>query len=146
MSTKNNILDKALFKEINPLTLSVFRIVFGIFAFLEVVYFYKVHLIEDYIIQPKFLFNYDFLPVEPLSESGLQIVLALTLISTVCIALGVFYRLSLSTFIVGFSYFFLLDKSYYNNHLYLIILIAIILLLIPANNALAVGNKKKKRK
>jgi vitamin K-dependent gamma-carboxylase len=146
LSTKNNILDKALFKEINPLTLSVFRIVFGIFAFLEVVYFYKVHLIEDYIIQPKFLFNYDFLPVEPLSESGLQIVLALTLISTVCIALGFFYRLSLSTFIAGFSYFFLLDKSYYNNHLYLIILIAIILLLIPANNALALGNKKKKRK
>lgn len=146
MSTKITNIEKALFKEINPLTLGVFRIVFGTFAFLEVLYFYQVHLIEDYIIQPKFLFNYDFLPVEPLPESGLQLVLALTLISTVCIALGLFYRLSLTTFIVGFSYFFLLDKSYYNNHLYLIILIAIILLLIPANNSLALGSKKKKRR
>lgn len=134
---------KLLFTPINPLTLGVFRIVFGFFALLESLYFYKVHLIEDYILQPKFLFNYDFLPLSPFSEPILQLILGAMLVSTLLMMAGVFYRVATTSFFMGFTYFFLLDKSYYNNHLYLIALIALLLVVIPADNSLTLFKKKK---
>ena len=108
-----------LFNPINPITLAVFRIAFGFFAFLEIIYFHHTHLIEDYIIQPKFLFNYSFLPVTPFSENVLNIILGITFLSTLFIMVGKYYRTAIITFFLGFTYFFLLDKAYYNNHLYL---------------------------
>jgi len=136
-------IDKLLFDRINPILIAVFRIVFGVFAFLEILYFYKTHLIEDYIIQPKVLFNYSFLPLAPFSEGVLDLMLGITLISTIFIMIGKYYRAAIITFFIGFTYFFLLDKSYYNNHLYLLSLIAFLMIFIPADNALSLGKKDK---
>lgn len=138
-------IDKLLFSAINPINLAVFRIAFGVFAFLEILYFYKTYLIEDYILQPKVLFKYSFLPVSPLSETALDVILGVTLISTVFIIIGKFYRTAIITFFIGFTYFFLLDKAYYNNHMYLFSLLAFLLIFIPADGALAFnGNKEAK--
>jgi len=141
----NKKLENILFCKVSPLSIAVFRIVFGFFGLLEVIYFYKTYLIEDYILQPKFLFNYSFLPVKPFSEGVLDILLALLLVSTILIVIGKFYRVAISFFFIVFSYFLLLDKSYYNNHLYLFSLIAFLLIFIPADSALSLKNKKKRK-
>lgn len=138
-------IDKLLFCVISPVNLAVFRIAFGFFSFLEIIYFYKTYLIEDYILQPKVLFNYSFLPVLPLPETALDIILGITLISTVFIIIGKFYRVAIITFFIGFTYFFLLDKAYYNNHMYLFSLLAFLLIFIPADGALAFRGKKKSK-
>ena len=64
-----------LFKPINSFRLAIFRIVIGFFATIESLYLYKVHFVEDYIVQPKVLFNYDFLPVSALPEAGMKALL-----------------------------------------------------------------------
>lgn len=133
-----------LFKTINPLRLAIFRLVFGFFAILEVLYFYKTYLIEDYIIAPKHLFNYHFLPLSPLDEGGMKFLLFLGLLSAIGIFIGKFYRLSTGMFFLIYSYIFFLDKAYYNNHLYLLALLAFLLFFIPANQALSFGKKDKK--
>jgi len=138
-------IDKLLFSAINPLSLAVFRIAFGVFALLEILYFYKTHLIEDYIVQPKVLFNYRFLPVTPFSEGVLDVILGITLISTIFIILGKYYKIAIISFFIGFTYFFLLDKSYYNNHLYLFSLIAFLMIFIPTDNALSLSENKKRK-
>lgn len=131
-----------LFKPLNPYRLALFRIVFGFFATVESLYLYRVHFVEDYVVGPQILFNYDFLPVSPLSEGLMKALLFICLVASILILLGKFYKWAITAFFLIFSYFFLLDKAIYNNHLYLIALLAFLLIFIPADEVLSLKKKK----
>ena len=54
-----------------------------------------------------------------------------------CIAFGLFYRISMALFFVGFAYVFLLEQARYLNHFYLITLLSFLLIFVPAHRALS---------
>ncbi len=122
--------------------LGVFRILFGLIMFWEVLYFYRVDLIENFIFLPSTLFNYDFLPLSPMSATAMQFILAGMLLSTVLITIGYYFRLASLYLFLALSYIHLLDKGLYNNHIYLICLIS---LMFSISNADAALSLKKSR-
>lgn len=128
----------------NPIKLAIFRIVFGVFCLIESIYFFQTNLIQDYILGPKFRFQYSLFQFEPFSETTLTMILVVMVIASLGIITGFLYKLSTTLYFLTFSYIFLLEKTYYNNHLYLIALIALIMIFLPANNALSIRKEKVK--
>ncbi len=129
---------------INPRQLGFIRIGIGFFFFLESIYFFRVHLIEDYLIAPKFHFQYHFLPLEPLHETTLQFMLWVLLVSSILFILGRFTKAAILIYGIIFSYFMLLDKVFYNNHIYLMSLLCFMFFFIPLDDALVPGRKDQK--
>jgi hypothetical protein len=67
--------------------------------------------------------------------------LALMLLA-LCIAAGFLYRAAILMFALGFTYFFLLDRTNYQNHYYLLMLISWTLALLPLKHYAAVDATK----
>lgn len=109
----------------DPITLSFFRIVFGICFLWESIYFLRIDFIKLFITQPQVHFNYDFAPfIQPLPQPILALILVGLIVGSLFIVAGKFVKLSSWFIFIAFGYLFLIDKAYYNNHLYLICLFA----------------------
>lgn len=135
-----------LFAPKSPYLLGLFRIGLGIVFVWEAYYMISLDFVKNFLTGPAMLFNYKFLPVEPISEIGLQFILNGLVVCGVLIALGLFYRIAMAGYFVGFSYLFLLDKGYYNNHLYLFCLVAFLMIFIRADETLSLNRLFKKDK
>lgn len=107
--------------------LGIFRILFGIIAMIEVVYYYRVGYVQNIFIAPKLLFSYDFFPVAVLPEGIMNLLVGGLALSSVLIILGLYFRWAMAYFFLVFTYIFLLDQSNYNNHFYLFSLISFLL-------------------
>lgn len=119
-------------KSIYPLI--TFRILFGALMFFGTTRFMMNGWIEKLYIEPKYHFKfYGFEWVENLSTSGLYNVHYIILISSLFIAIGFLYRISIITFLLSFTYVELIDATNYLNHYYLVILLAFLLAFSPAN-------------
>lgn len=133
MATKISVAN-ILHQSTHPIGLAVFRIAFGILMFISAIRFWANGWIQSFYIKPVFFFKYfgfEWIPVpEPLVLYSL---FCLLILSCLGIALGLFYRASIISFFILFSFFELLDKSYYLNHYYLVSLIALWLCFLPAN-------------
>jgi hypothetical protein len=138
---------KKMISQINKLHaiqgLALFRIILGLVSFWEILYFFKIDLINNFLLGPKTLFPYEFLRVSPASQEGLKFILIVLLVSSVLQILGLFYRVSTLVFGFLFSYIFLLDKAFYNNHLYLLILLSFLMSFTDADKAFSFNKKKQ---
>jgi hypothetical protein len=76
--------------------------------------------------------------VEPWPGIGMYLHFYALIALALCIAAGLFYRVSAALFCVGFTYVFLLDQAKYLNHWYLICLISFLVIWVPAHRALSV--------
>ncbi len=123
-----------LFKEIDIAPLIFFRVCFGLILLWEMFRYLNNGWVDFYWIHPNFHFTYDgFHWLNPLPGIGMKILfLSLGLIS-IFIAIGYRYKISIILFFLGFTYVFLLDKSYYLNQFYLICLISFWLIFIDAH-------------
>lgn len=119
-------------RRIAPLV--VLRIIFGLLMFFSTLRFLWKGWVKDFYITPHFHFTfYGFDWVRPFGEHGMYLLFTLMLVSSLCIALGLFYRISSVLFFLTFTYVELIDKTYYLNHYYFISLIAFLMTLVPAN-------------
>ena len=64
---------------------------------------------------------------------------------SICVALGLFYRISITLFAVGFNYACLIDKANYLNHFYLIGLLSILMIFIPCHRSFSVDAILRRR-
>jgi hypothetical protein len=64
------------------------------------------------------------------------------LAATLGIAFGLFYRLSIITFFLGFTYLELIDLSNYLNHYYLISLLALLMVFMPLNRLWSLDGRR----
>jgi vitamin K-dependent gamma-carboxylase len=127
---------KRLFEPVDNAPLAVFRIAFGLILCYEMVKHFAYDWIRPYYIDPPFHFTfYGFDWVRPLDGDGMFWVFGVVGAAALCIALGLFYRLSAVVFFVGFNYIFLIDEAYYLNHFYLISLLALLLIFTPTHQA-----------
>lgn len=116
--------------------LTVFRIVFGLTMCFASVRFLVKGWVEDLYINSPFRFTYyGFGWVELPSSEVLYGMFFVLVISSLCIAGGLFYRLSCVIYFLVFTYIELLDKSLYLNHYYFVSLVSFLMIFMPANRA-----------
>lgn len=126
----------SLFTASDPLSISIFRFVFGIVVF----FFTFIHLSPSYLLStfilPDHLFHFLWfqklgLPVLPLD--GLMVLSVAIQAMALFLALGIFYRLALFVMLGGYGYFLLLQKSIYSDQYYLVILFSLLMCFVNGN-------------
>ena len=114
-------------------SLAAFRILFGLLMAAGTIRFVASGWIEELFIRPSFFFKYpgfEWMPVW--SPTGLYIHFSIVTIAALFIALGLFYRVSTTIFLLGFAGIQLFDAANYLNHYYLVICMGCVLLCLPA--------------
>ncbi|WP_336516937.1 HTTM domain-containing protein [Pollutibacter soli] len=120
-----------------------FRITFGVLMFFSLLRFWWRGWVTTVYIEPKFHFTYTgFEWVKPLGETGMHLLFLIIILSTVLITIGLFYRLSMIVFFIGFTYVELIDITTYLNHYYFISLVAFIMIWLPAAADFSVDCKR----
>ena len=131
----------ALFKQVPAASIVFFRISFGLIMLWDVIRLYNKGVIEKIWTDPRFHFTYyGFEWIQPWSGDGMYIHFFILGLLCVFIVIGLFYRVSILLFFLGFTYLFLLEKAFFLNHNYLICLISFILIFIPANCAFSLDS------
>ena len=127
----------------DSLMLGAFRVGYGLFMTIELIIFIRIGFIKNMFVLPAINFKYDYLTwLKAAPELWMNCILAVLLVCTIAITLGVFFKWACRLFAIGFAYIFLLDKSVYNNHLYLFILLAILLSFTEADKVLSLRRKQ----
>ncbi|MGE8941825.1 HTTM domain-containing protein [Leptospira interrogans] len=123
-----------LFAPIDPASAAVFRILFGLIMVWEVGRYFAYGWIARYYIAPTFFFSYPgFTWISPWPGMGMYWHFAALGVLAALITIGLFYRVAIVLFFLGFSYVFLLDQARYLNHFYLVALIAFLMIFVPAS-------------
>lgn len=123
----------SLFSPIDGASVAVFRIAFGLVILWEVWRYFSYGWIAAFYIEPEFLFTYPgFGWVRPWPGDGMLWHFAGLGVLGAMIAAGLFYRMAMALFFVGFGYVFLLDQARYLNHFYLVALVAFLMVFVPA--------------
>lgn len=116
-----------------------FRIAFGAIMLWEVWRYFNNGWIYRYYIEPTFFFTYlGFDWIHPLPGDLMYDFFRIMALLAGLVMVGAFYRVSMTLFFLGFTYWFLLDQSNYLNHFYLISLVSFIMIFVPAHRALSV--------
>ena len=117
-------------------SLVMLRIVFGLLMCIDIVRYFHIGWVSEIYAKPNFHFQYEwFWWLEPLPEDFMYLLFVILGISSILIALGLFYRLASTLFFLGYTYIFLLERTTYNNHYYLICLISFFLALAPLHKS-----------
>lgn len=112
--------------------LAAFRIFFGIMMLISILRFWSFGWIEKLYLEPKFHFSfYGFEWVKPLGVYT-YFIFFICALSALLIALGLWYRIAISTFWLSFTYIELMDKTTYLNHYYFISVLSFLLIFLPA--------------
>jgi len=127
--------------EISIFPLVSFRIAFGLLMLISIIRFWSKGWIESLYLTPEFFFKfYAFHWVPAPSSLAIYSIFILLIISCFNIIIGFFYRVSILTFFLLFSYIELIDASNYLNHYYFISLVALVMIFLPANRFFSVDN------
>jgi len=119
--------------------LVTFRILFGLLMLFSILRFWWRGWITTVYVEPEFHFTYmGFGWVQPLGNTGMHLLFAVLVASTVLITIGFLYRIAAVIFFFSFTYIELIDVTTYLNHYYFISLVAFILIWLPANRDYAV--------
>mgnify|MGYP001040296603 CR=1 FL=1 len=119
--------------------LVIFRIIFGLMMLASTVRFWSKGWIDSLFIQPNNFFHYyGFEWVKPMGEIGMYTVFVLLIISSLFIAIGLFYRWACLIYFLLFTYIELIDVTNYLNHYYFISLVALLICFLPAHRSFSV--------
>lgn len=134
----------ALSKPVDIAWLAFFRIGFGAVLLWETYRYLSGTRIERYYIEPGFYFKYyGFEWVEPWPGQWMYFHFWVLGALSACVMLGLFYRVAMPLFFVGFSYVFLLDQTEHLNHFYLVCLLSFVMSLLPAHRAYSIDALRK---
>lgn len=135
-----------LSQPVSILPLVVFRIGFGLMMAAGSIRFWHKGWIDTLYLQPGYHFKYyGFSWIEVLPGNGMYIAYGLLIITSLCIAAGLLYRLGSVLFFFIFTYVELIDKALYLNHYYFISIVALVMIFLPANRAYSIDNLIFKR-
>ena len=129
---KTQLATAFLHRAIPILPLAVLRIAFGLIMLLSTIRFAAYGWIDEFYVKPAFHFTYwGFSWIRPLPMEGITAVFVLIGLASLFVMLGLFYRVSIISFFLLFSYVELIDKTYYLNHYYFISLFSFLLIWLP---------------
>ncbi|MGJ8661914.1 MAG: HTTM domain-containing protein, partial [Bacteroidota bacterium] len=132
--------NKSQLSSIAPLV--VFRLLFGALTFFGTARFLLKGWVSELYIDPQFYFGfYGFEWVKPLAGTFIYLPFIIMLFGSLGVILGYYYRISIISFFLSFTYIELLDKTNYLNHYYFVSLVAFLLIWLPANAAFSLDTK-----
>ncbi len=127
-------LAQALFAPRDFAALAAFRIMFGAMMAYSLIRFAAHGWIELVLVEPTFFFKYEAAPWTVVWDPpALYAHFLVTAVAAICVALGLWYRLAIVVFLLGFTYLQLLDVTLYLNHYYLVVLLSGIMAFLPLN-------------
>jgi hypothetical protein len=130
---------RLLLRPIDFAWLAVFRALFGVSLCISMLRFIGYGWIDRLFVVPTLHFKYwGFEWVQPLSPAQMHVLFWALAALALCMALGLFYRVTSLAFAVGLTYIQLIDVSTYLNHYYLAALLAWLLSVAPAHRAWSV--------
>ena len=107
-------------RPVDAASLAAFRIIFGLLMAFAMTRYLLNGWIEEVLVEPTFFFKYpgfEWVPVP--DRAGLYALGVVVVLAALGVAAGLFYRISALVFVVGFSWFQLMDLTNYLNHYYL---------------------------
>lgn len=123
----NNIYTK-LTSPVDSLRIELFSKLFALVALLQAVAYIKYDFINSGILQPYYLFKYDFFEwVKPLPATVMQMLPAVLIIAAIFMYFKFSRQVAALVYSVIIFYFIFLEKTYFNNHIYLFALLAFLL-------------------
>lgn len=134
-----NRLYQAAFDQVDIASVVFFRIAFGIMMASWGWDYLTTGRVTELYIAPQFHFSYSgFEWIKPWPGNGMYYHFLALIALSLAICCGFLYRLSSLLFALGFSLFFLMERTNYQNHYYLIALIAWWLPFLPLNQMVSV--------
>lgn len=142
--TKSVRIIQSQFEEVDNASLVLFRMIFGFLIFAESLGAIVTGWVKRTFIDPEFTFSLiGFEWLQPLPGSGMYYYYGVMALCGIAIAIGFYYRLSLSAFTILWTLTYWMQKSHYNNHYYLLILLCLFMLLVPANGYASIDARRK---
>ena len=136
MMVINKWLSHLIFTKKSISSLITFRIIFGSMMFASTLRFILNGWVQDLYIKPKFFFTYyGFDWIKPLEGDYMYLIFGLLLLISLLITFGLFYRISIVSYFLIFTYVELIDKTNYLNHYYFISLVSFILIFLPLHRS-----------
>ncbi|WP_426753569.1 HTTM domain-containing protein [Myxococcus sp. Y35] len=130
---------KALLAPRDIAALVAFRVALGLLVCVSAVRFLAYGWVDVLFTGPRFHFTYwgfDWVPALP--APWMHAVFALLAVLGLCMAVGLFYRVTVALLFVAFTYVQLVDVSNYLNHYYLVSLLLGLMCFVPAHRAFSV--------
>lgn len=125
---------EALNKPVNIAPLAFFRIFFGLMMCGSAIRFLAKGWVKQLYVDTPYHFKYwGFEWVSTLGNTGTHLLFVGIAITALMVALGWWYRISISAFFLLFSYAELMDATNYLNHYYFISVVAFLLIWLPAH-------------
>jgi len=127
-------LENHLLAPVDNSPLIVFRILFGVLLAAETGGAILTGWVKEVLVEPEFTFPMlPFSFLQPLPGWGMYFYFAGMAVAGLLVAVGAWFRASLSVFTVMWTAVYLMQTSSYNNHYYLLILLCVLMLATPAN-------------
>ena len=121
-------------RRVDASSAAVFRIAFGVLAFVAVCRFFLNGWINELYVYPTFHMQYLWFDwVQPLPAWGMQLHFTMLGVLAIGITVGIFYRWCVALFCIGFLYIELLDAITYLNHYYWLSLTCVFMVFLPLN-------------
>lgn len=118
---------------VDPASLAVFRMAFGLLMVTSVVRFVAYGWVDELYLAPQFHFTYlGFDWVKPWPRAWMFVHMALLGLSALSVGIGFLTRCSAAVFCVLFTYVELIDQALYLNHYYFVSLISFLLIWVPS--------------
>lgn len=132
-------LNQHLTQPISVLPLVFFRVSYGVILLWESWRYFQFGRIERYYVQPDFFFSYyGFDWITPAPGDGMFFVFHMLGVLSLCLIVGLGYRLVTLLIWLIFTYIFLLDQTQYLNHFYLMSWLCFWLIVLPAHRAFSI--------
>lgn len=134
-------------ERVSACSLAALRIAFGILMLVATIRFAAMGWIDSLYVAPSYHFTYwGFGWVHPWPAPMLHAHFALLGVASLCVALGLFHRISSIAFVLLFGYVELLDVTTYLNHYYAITLVGVLLACTPAANVMSLDAWRARRR
>lgn len=128
-----------MFEQVDASSLSFFRICLGVIMLVECWRYYDHGWIERYYMDPDFFFTYyGFGWVTPLPGDQMYWLFGALALLSLCVIVGLIYRVTIVLLWLVFTYIFLLDQTRYLNHFYFTSLLIFLLAVAPAHRAVSI--------
>ncbi len=133
------MLTRYLFQRIDNAQIIVFRVFLGLLLMAECWGAIATGWVKEVFVDPQFTFTFiGFEWTGFLLGKTMYYYYAVLGVLGLLVAIGMFYRASMTLFAIGWSLVYFMQKTHYNNHYYLLMLVCWIMVFIPAHRYLSI--------
>ena len=136
MTAIKTYLKTSFTQQVSITPLVIFRIAFGLMMAGSAIRFWAKGWIQPLYIDPQYHFKfYCFGWIQALPGQGMYWLFAALILLSLCVATGLYYRVTVTLYFLLFTYVELIDKALYLNHYYFISLVSLLMIFLPAHRA-----------